>query len=201
MKKALFVFVVLLFLAAGVFFGFSKLYLWTENNNFEKLRLKSKLDCQTMPYHCAIRDQKISSIKQLKDKFLDINSRDLWNKTALIYASSNNLPGSEELVNLGADVNLFDENGESALSYALNYKNFQLADFLISHKADVNFKIQRGDKHMTLLTNAITNKNVEIAKYLVSKNASLELKDDYGYNACERVKMYHLHEIMNFINC
>lgn len=154
-----------------------------------------------MPYHCAISRKKIEDIKILKEQLFDINSRDLWLQTALIFAVRNNLAGIEELIKNGADVNLFDEHGESALSYSLRNKNFLIADFLIKNGADLNFKIQTGKKNMTLLTEAISQKNTEVANYLVQKGADLKLKDDYGYDACERVKMYQVQNEMKFIDC
>ena len=201
MKKVLIFCSLIILLFLGIFFGFSQWYLWTENSNFEKARVKSQLNCQTMPYHCAIRDQNLSSISELKSKNFNIDSRDLWQRTALIYAILQNTSGVNELISAGANVNLYDDSGESALSHALNIKNFKLADVLISNGADVNFKIKNGTKNLTLLTKAITNKNIEVTKYLLSQKASLEFKDDYGYNACERIKLYHLEREMSFINC
>ena len=201
MKYILYFFVLPAFLLIVSYFGFSRWYLWNENQNFKLLRKKSELNCTTMPYHCAISRKKIEDIKILKEQLFDINSRDLWLQTALIFAVRNNLPGTEELIKNGADVNLFDEHGESALSYSLRNKNFLIADFLIKNGADLNFKIQTGKKNMTLLTEAISQKNTEVANYLVQKGADLKLKDDYGYDACERVKMYQVQNEMKFIDC
>lgn len=169
-----------------------------ENRNFEAIRKKSELDCQTMPFHCAVRDNKIHELEKMKANGLDVNARNRWGQTAVLYAIRQKSPAVLPLIRIGADLNLSDENSQVPLQLALRIKEYQLAKTLVEHGADLNSKTGWDQKKMTLLTEAITHKDVEAASFLVKEGASLQLKDDYGYTPCERANMYHTTALFPF---
>ncbi|MFA9262540.1 MAG: ankyrin repeat domain-containing protein [Undibacterium sp.] len=174
-------------------------YRQTENRNFAELRKKAELDCTTMPYHCAIKEGGVEEISALKTSGADIDSRDRFGNTPLLYAISWNTSVVDRLLELGADPNIPNEQGLAPLQQSLNLDKYILAEKLVAHGANPDVKAE-GDqkKYLTLLTYFITNKNQKAATFLVEHGASLNLKDGYGYTPCERVTMYENADLFPF---
>ncbi len=192
----------LVVLGFGVRYLGGEWYLWTENRNFARLREKSTLDCATMPFHCAVRDGDLASLEvrvaRLKAAGLDINGRDRWRATALLYAVANKPEATGVLLQLGVDPNLADENGLAPLSTALLLKRYDLARDLIDAGASPDLLIGSTAKRMTLLTEAVTSRNAEAADFLWRHGADLKRKDEYGYDACQRAEMYETKDLFVF---
>jgi ankyrin repeat protein len=167
-------------------YGVGDLMRRTENRNFEKIRKRSELDCRTMPYHCAVRDNNLAAFSQLKANGQDVNATDRWGRTAVLYAYHQNPDAILPLVKLGADLNRPDDGGDVPLSLALRNRHFERADELIRLGADPNAKIGADPKKLTHLTYAVVHKDAEAAAFLVKAGADLARKDDFGYTACER---------------
>jgi len=179
-------------LAMAVVFGFGTFYKATENRNFDRLRQRSELDCSTMPYHCAVRDRDVAKLRELRVNNVDINSRDGWGSTALVYAATSAPEMVEPLLEAGADVTLFNEYGDDALATVLRMRKFEVAKRLLEKGADINAKVGPGPKRNTRFGEAVIGKDLEMMRFYLAQNVDLTIEDDYGYDGCERVAMYDL---------
>ncbi len=192
--KVLIAFVVgLILIVLLVWYGGSQLYLWTENRNFAALRKKSALDCQSMPVHCAVRDKDLQRLRSLIDAGPkeSLNSVDGWNSTPLIYAVANSPTMVAPLLEAKADVNHVNEQGDDALAVALRFKNFEIAQALIDRGADPNLLTGLTHaKRLNRLGAAAIAKDHVLVEFLLRNGASREIKDEFGYNFCERIKLH-----------
>lgn len=178
--------------------GFPFIYDYTEKRNFANLREKSKLDCLTMPFHCAIDKDHLSDLSLLKSQGHNIESKDGNGKTALTrYLYSHQ--AVKTLLKLGANPNSTDSDGWDAITLALvDHKPYlESAELLIQYGADVNrgYLRQGYKKHMTLLGYAISHKNKALVTFLLKHGADPAIKDGYDYTACDRALIYQLKSI------
>lgn len=188
-KKA--IFIALIALCSWV--SLSLLYNFTLHQKELDFKKISELDCNILPYHCAVRDKKIDLLEQIKSqKDANINARNGWGKTALHQALFN-IELTKKLLELGADPNSYDANHYTPLASVIVQEelNLELAELLLAHGADINILFGE-DKRMTLLGSSISHKKNEIAKFLLLHGANPKIRDDYGYDACDRIKIYNL---------
>jgi ankyrin repeat protein len=185
--------------AMAAVFGFGAFYKMTENRNFEKLRERSALNCSTMPYHCAARDRDVVKIRALVGDKVDVNTKDGWGSTALVYAVSWAPEMIEPLLEAGSDVTLFNDSGDDALAIAIRMRKFEIAKRLLEKGADINAKVGAGPKRNTRFSEAVIAKDLELMRFYQAHAVDLTLKDDYGYDGCERVAMYDL--LISFPAC
>ncbi len=173
--------------------GFSLLNHWLLIEQHKAHLKKSELNCGELPIHCAIRDRKLEQLQELVAKGHELEKKDGWGRTALFsaYYSQQKIEGLNKLVSLGANVSALDQTGYPLVHYFLFNEppEFSLADLFFDRGFDVNV-LYGTHKKITLLNEAIIRKNSNIVDYLLSKKADPWLKDGYGYNACERAKMY-----------
>lgn len=181
----------------AVIFGFGTLYKMNENANFERLREKSELNCETMALHCAVRDRDSEKVRSLALSGYDLNSVDQWDSTALVYAASWAPEMVGLLVELGVDLNRMNQNGDDALAVILRARDFSSAVTLIQKGANVNALVGPGPTRLTRLGEAIVSKDMELIRFFLSQNVDLSLQDGYGYDGCDRIRMYGLKEFMH----
>lgn len=81
------------------------------------------------------------------------------------------------LIELGADVNLRDSDGETALSIAVIFGNYESAKILIDHGANVN---AINDYNSCVLLGAVNNNRVEMTKLLLGHGADTSIKNFEG---------------------
>ena len=86
----------------------------------------------------------------------------------------------EELIDMGADINQKDSNGQNALGHALIWEHKEIVKLLISRGADVNAKNELGN---TALIRASKRGYEEIVELLIQKGADVHQKDNDGQNA------------------
>lgn len=90
----------------------------------------------------AVQQDDISTIKTLLAKGVDVNAKDNYGATALMYAFQD---GHSEIVKTlldnGADVNAKDNNGKTALMAASLKGHSEIVKTLLGKGADVNGKI------------------------------------------------------------
>jgi ankyrin repeat protein len=119
----------------------------------------------------------------------EINTQDSDGITALMYAvRAGNYVLVQQLIAAGADVNLKDRKGKTALFYTGGkIENNAIAELLIQHDADINIVTAKGphrkgddieksygtDDGITILHQAVTNSNLELVKRLIRKNIDL----------------------------
>jgi hypothetical protein len=59
-------------------FILNTLYVWSENRNFKKLRIKSELDCVNMPIHCTIDNDQFDDFNLLINNKNLLETKDNW---------------------------------------------------------------------------------------------------------------------------
>lgn len=92
------------------------------------------------------------------------------------------------LVDRGADVNLPDTNGYTALMAACDMSNQRIANFLLANGADVNaVELTYG---MSALQSACEAGDEEIVDLLIARGADVEHIDKYGGNCLEEAACY-----------
>ena len=127
-------------------------------------------------------------VKQYKiDRVQELNKR-LEGKGNLIFTNFSGVKVTElnelrsNLREKGADYNITNNNGSTALRIAA-YKNcFEIVKAIIEKGADVNQKKESG---WTVLMAACSGGNLEIVKYLLTKGADINAIDQYGRTALD----------------
>ncbi|MCB9229326.1 MAG: ankyrin repeat domain-containing protein [Deltaproteobacteria bacterium] len=98
-------------------------------------------------------------------------------ETPLITAAKNDQrEAAELLVNIGADVNLTDSEGKTALYHAIHNKHTQMAQFLIQYARPD----QQSDFGWAPLHIAVFMDNLTIVRDLIKANANVNLPDKNG---------------------
>ena len=85
---------------------------------------------------------------------------------------------------IGANVNIIPRYGESALTQAVFFNDYPLAELLLNYKADPNIRD-------LLDTPLFYAKNVEMAELLVAKDASVQKQDNIKSNLLHYVIRHH----------
>jgi ankyrin repeat protein len=97
-------------------------------------------------------------------------------------SSITHLKITKGLINFGADVNLKDKQGWSALSYSAYQGNIEITKLLINNGANLNIKDNLGS---TAFHHAVSNNKVNIVKQLLDSGADLDIKNNIGKNPME----------------
>ena len=189
--------IVILGLATFWFFA-GEIYLWTENRNFEKLREKSTLHCDTMPYHCAVRDHDFVQIQVLRDDGVALESKDSWGRSVLFWLAWNSPESMDEiesLLKLGLDPNTTSESGETIFHYSTQIgitDEFVLATLLLEYGAHIDDLTTSGygTDFSTSLHSCVMDNNVACTKFLLEHEARTDVEDSYGYTVIERLEMH-----------
>ena len=87
------------------------------------------------------------------------------------------------LIDNGADIYDFDEEGVSVFDIAITYDNLELVNYIISKGIDVNKTMRRSG--FTSLMAASCYGRVEITKRLLQEGANQEALDSKGFNAMD----------------
>lgn len=136
--------------------------------------------------HKLTEQERQDAIKTLAEKYhiTDLNAVNQDGETPLMSAAwdEENLEQMRLLITAGADVNLVDELGESALSTACNECNTDAAKLLVEAGADVNVANDEG--HTPLMSAAMWSE-AELVEILLKAGANLDAADDDGYTALD----------------
>ena len=173
-----------------LFLSWPFIYSYTENKNLDDLRKKSQLNCETMPLHCLVRDEKMDEISNYAISGKDLELKDNWGRTALYWALINDKPMIvHKLLSLNANPNTKDENGRSILYQTVAWGKFTIADGLLASGANID--IFNGAQYPeTILHYCVMQSNPKCVHYLIDKGANIYLEDSFGYTVFERVKMH-----------
>jgi len=131
----------------------------------------------------AIIDQNINYAKELllQDINININYRNIYGQTLLILSVNFDLL---EIVNLlldkGAEINLFDNCGESALTRASFLRRITIVELLVRRGANIN---HRNNSGLSALILAGFNNDIDLIKILISGGANINDVDKNKNNA------------------
>ena len=142
---------------------------------------------------CAIGDDKV--VEKLIDARIDVNAKDISDRTALMHAAENQHESViEKLIEAGADVNAKDCNGDTALMYAAKNQDESVIKKLIEAGADVNARNKRGRtvlmmamgsgaREMRMFNFLPVGENMPVGTEILNKRGEEALKaarDHYG---------------------
>lgn len=95
------------------------------------------------------------------------------------FIRKNNIDAINDVINNPTfDINLQDENGDSALHLAILYRNFQVIKLFVSKKANIN--IRDIDGKTPLMSHLERNADMLIVNFLLENGASLISRDKNG---------------------
>lgn len=195
LKKVLLVAFLLFGLMAAFVAALPFLYVYTENRNFEELRRKSALDCDTMPLHCQAERGDIDGMRRYVESRRDLELKDGWGRTALHWAVIYDQPEAVAmLLAAGANPDTRDESGLSAFYHAVMYSRWGTATHLIKAGADID-AFNDARYPTTVLHECVMQNKVECVHYLLEQGASVHIEDAFGYTVLERLQVHpHINE-------
>jgi ankyrin repeat protein len=185
---------------AGVSINFLTAYAYQYKikKNAQAIRVEPRLDCTKVPYHCAIRDNRLGEIPLLRKNGFDIESRDSLARTALWYGI-NNEAAVKALLDNGANPDAFNPRSETPLAYVLVISlkpNISLGRLLVKYGAKINRTIGFR-KNISILNFAIVNKDSEVINFALENGADPNFVDGYRKSACTRLKIMSGLQIKN----
>lgn len=166
--------------------------------NAETLKTVDTFDCTKLPYHCAIRDNRLADIPALKNTATNIEAHDSSSRSALWYGI-NNEAAVKVLLENGANPEGFNHKSETPLAYVLVISlnpNLSVARLLIKHGAKINRTIGFRKK-ISILNLAIINKNIDVINFALKNGADPHFVDGYKKDACQRLKKMPIDQIQN----
>lgn len=147
----------------------------SEDNNL----YTSSPNCEIISY---AQNQNLTKIENVLKRGVDVNCQNKFGKTALMIAAAHNSDAVPLLINYGANVNLADHQGYTALMDALQQSNISSIKYLIEAKADLEKK--EGDRGTTVLMQACSRREKkEIVKLLLEAGANPNTKNNSGETA------------------
>ncbi len=132
------------------------------------------------PLWLAANNGHLGAVKELIKSGAYINNRNSENVTPLMTsAMQGHYAVAKYLIDSKADLNLVhkDNDGDSALMFALGMRHADVAQLLIDSGADINIRNKFG---VTALMIAVTEGNEEITKILLDKKADFGQKTKNG---------------------
>lgn len=133
---------------------------------------------------CAAFGRNKAILTDLIHAGLDVNAKDYAGDTPLLYLlhpRHEQGPGTDLtrlLIKAGADINLANMDGTTALFRAVLFKDVNYAAYLIKEGADVNHAQEDG---RTPLLEAVWQNNPEMVSLLIRNHADLEAREEAGF--------------------
>ncbi|MGQ5525510.1 ankyrin repeat domain-containing protein [Chitinimonas sp. PSY-7] len=94
----------------------------------------------------------------------------------------------KRLISSGYPVNIFDDIGCTPLHYAVQYKHYKIAKFLLESNANVNARHEETNSN-TPIAMAAEGDYPELVSLLLSFGADPYIEGWMGLNACHRAEM------------
>lgn len=101
------------------------------------------------------------------------------------------------LLEHGADINDFDNEGVSVFDFAVMYNNGKIVDMLLEDGFDVNRTQRRSG--FTPLMGAVCYGRTEFVKKILDAGADRLVTDSYGMNAYDYAKKMHKQSMMELL--
>lgn len=187
---------VLVLIGIGANFLVVKSYHYVIKRNAKILSKPIEFDCTKIPYHCAIRDNKLDQIVVLKSRGFDIEARDRISRSSLWYAIDNR-EAVKVLLENGANPDSFNIYGETPLAYSLvisTKPNLAVAELLMKHGANIN-RLFSFRKKISILNFAIVNNDIKAINFALDNGADPYILDGYRKTPCDRLKKMSLLDI------
>jgi len=102
------------------------------------------------------------------------------------------------LIESGADIFDFDDEGVSIFDMAITYNNIEMVEYLISKGLDIN-KTNRKSGFTSLMAAACYGR-IDIAKLLLNSGADLELRDSKGFSAIDFARKMNKKSILKLFD-
>ncbi len=166
-----------------------KAYQYMINKNSKLIQKEIVFDCNKLPYHCAIKNNKLDQIVALKKSGFDIEVRDSLSRTPLWYAVENE-KAVQLLLENGAKADAFNIYGETPLAHSLVISltpNFKIAKLLIESGAQINRSVGFR-KPISILNFAIVSENYAAVNFALENGADPNVSDGYRRSACQRLE-------------
>ena len=131
----------------------------------------------------ACEDGDLKKVESLVEKGFDINAKNNYGWTALMWASTigiSNIDIVKYLVKEGADINAKNNYSWTALMFASMVGSFDIVKHLIYKGSDINIKNNDGD---TALILASMDCHLDIVEYLIENEADVKPKNSCGWTA------------------
>ncbi len=139
----------------------------------------------------ALTYSKQASIDVLLQYSFNVNARDAHGQTTLFLAADKTI--KDKLINMGADVNAiaslgwnqcYEGVGETLLYRAVASGDYEFAQLLLRHGADVNVRCRDGQ---TAIFTAVAAANFELVLLLLDAGANPTIKNQYGLSPVQMV--------------
>ncbi len=118
-----------------------------------------------------------------------------------VLASAIKLKCDEDIINLlienGADVHAFDDEGVSILDFAINGSNEELVRRLYDEGVDINKTSRKSG--FTALMAAVCYNEYGITRFLIDKKVDLHARDSSGFTAFTFAKKMRKQKMMNIL--
>ena len=92
------------------------------------------------------------------------------NKDIFTYIENNDIESVKNYINSGYDLNISDDDGDTALIEATFYNNIEIVELLLNAGADIDKQSNKGN---TALIHAAYYNNVEIVKLLLNADVDI----------------------------
>lgn len=160
--------------------------LWDHSDIFQFLLEKGARDDKAL--FLAVMQGSTSPVNAMLKNVIDVNGPRFGKGITLLMAAAQmgHKDIVESLLDKGADVNIQDEDGRTALMDAVGTRNIAIIQLLMAHGADENIRDKKGQSAITLVDDADSEQNWILKALLAyradedAKNAGEETVSIYG---------------------
>jgi uncharacterized protein len=141
----------------------------------------------------------ISVKKYIKDGG-DVNEANESGESVLAYALRNRCDVDllMLLVENGADLYDFDDEGVSIFDMSITYNNIEMVEYIIEQGIDVNFTQRRS--RFTPLMAAASYGRADIAKLLIEQGADQNVVDEKGFSAIDFARKMNKKSVLEILD-
>lgn len=145
----------------------------------------------------AVSNRDINAVTEYIKSGGDINSKDQWGSTALVWAVHYGYTDIVRiLIDAKANVDSKDVNDQTALMKASDKGRTDIVKILISVNANVNARDIRGQ---TALIMASQNGHADVVKLLIDAKANVNTKDNEGLTALMWAKLENHSDVIGIL--
>lgn len=134
------------------------------------------------PLGKAVQNKNLAKVRELISSGVNVDENRIDTTPLMIASAIGCFECCVELLKAGANLQIQDSFGMSALMFAANQGNLNIVNLLIAHGADVNLKAKLGLTALTyaIKADSINLDNSAVVKRLVEYGANIEDTDTEG---------------------